>query len=80
MKKILLVIAGIGLMLGYVFMRAANNNLAGKVADLERRSQILEEKLERERIALSKELVVTNLEPRARSLGLCYPWEVDGSH
>lgn len=78
MKKILFVLVFVVLMLGYVWMRFTNNNLAEKVTDLERRSGILEERLEREQIALSKELLVTNLEPRARTLGLYYAWEADG--
>ncbi|NLI99325.1 hypothetical protein GX441_11810 [bacterium] len=78
MKKILFVLVFVVLMLGYVWMRFTNNNLAEKVTDLERRSGILEERLEREQIALSRELLVTNLEPRARTLGLYYAWEADG--
>jgi uncharacterized membrane-anchored protein YhcB (DUF1043 family) len=80
MKKILLVILAVGLMLAYVWMRLVNNRLTERVADLERQTTILEEKLDRERIELNQELLVTNLEPRAKALGLYYPWEADGSN
>lgn len=80
MKKILVVLIAVGLMLLYVWMRSINNRLAEKVASLECEATILEEKLERQNITLSKELVVSRLEPRARSLGLSYPWEIHGTN
>jgi len=80
MKKILLVIVVVGLMLVYVWMRSVNNRLSERVAALERQTEILAAKLERERIALSEELLATRLEPKARSLGLRYPWEEHGTN
>ncbi len=80
MKKILIVVLVVGLMLGYVWMRSINNRLAEKVALLEREATLLEEKMERQNISLNKQLVISKLEPRARSLGLCYPWEAHGSN
>jgi len=80
MKKILLVILAVGLMLGYVWMRSINNRLIEHVTELDRQTEILTEKLERERISLNRELIVTNLEPRAKALGLYYPWEENGQN
>ena len=80
MKKILVVLLAVGLMLVYVWMRWINNRLSEKVAELERQTEILQDKLEREKIALDREFLVTRLEPRARSLGLYYPWEEHGSN
>lgn len=79
MKKIVIVVVAVAFMLAYVWMRSVNNRLAENVADLERGADILEAKLEREQIELSKRLVVTVLEPRARDMGLYYPWEVEVS-
>lgn len=79
MKKIVIVVVAVAFMLAYVWMRSLNNRLAENVADLERGADILEAKLEREQIELSKRLVVTVLEPRARDMGLYYPWEVEVS-
>jgi len=80
MKKILLVILAVGLMLGYVWMRSINNRLTERVTELERQAEILQAKLERERTSLDRKLVVTNLEPRAKTLGLYYPWEKNGQN
>lgn len=80
MKKIILVILAVGLMLAYVWMRSVNNRLTERVAGLERQAEILQAKLDRERISLDRELIVTNLEPRAKALGLYYPWEKNGQN
>jgi uncharacterized membrane-anchored protein YhcB (DUF1043 family) len=80
MKKIILIIIAVGLMLAYVWMRLVSNRMAERVADLEQRTQILAEKLDREKIELSRELLVVNLEPKAKALGLYYPWEQDGKN
>jgi uncharacterized membrane-anchored protein YhcB (DUF1043 family) len=80
MKKILLVILAVGLMLGYVWMRSINNRLTERVTELERQAEILQAKLERERTSLDRKLIVTDLEPRAKALGLYYPWEENGQN
>jgi len=67
-------------MLGYVWMRSINNRLTERVTELERQAEILQAKLERERTSLNRKLVVTNLEPRAKVLGLYYPWEKNGQN
>jgi uncharacterized membrane-anchored protein YhcB (DUF1043 family) len=78
MKKIALVLLAVAIMLGYVWMRSVNNRLTERVTDLQRQTQILTEKLEREQITLNHKLIVTALEPRALALGLYYPWEENG--
>ncbi|GEM_PF-2263529 len=77
MRKILLVLLTVLLMLGYVWMRSISNKLTEKVANLQEKTEILDGKLERDKIALSKKLLVSSLEPKARRLGLFYPWETD---
>lgn len=79
-RNFLLALLAVGLMLGYVWMRMVNNNLTEKVAALQQEVDILETRLEREQLDLNKELMVIHLEPRARSLGLFYPWEGHGSN
>ncbi|GEM_PF-5086014 len=75
MRKIFFVIIAVLFLFLYVYERTKNIELYRRVVGFEKKLEILKQELEEARIELSKEMLFTQIEKKARALGMVYQWE-----
>ncbi len=75
MKKIFVVFVVIFLLFLHVYERSKNIEIYRRVKEYEKKLEILKQELEELKIELAKEMLFTEIEKKARKLGMVYPWE-----